>query len=193
MSRSLPFLLVFSLLAWLQVGCAKNPDKHTTVAAGAERGPCYGNGTCNDGLICLSELCVRPPPADCAKVAQKVGQLTLGNYAPRDQRAQFETQITNECKNAFLTKEQGQCIIDAASVGALAQCEKPLGMADCDRIMAHVQKVAANDQEINQYLARGPEEFARECKRMGLTRADENCILAATDASAIKNCRPGQR
>ncbi|MBK6683619.1 MAG: hypothetical protein IPG45_04045 [Deltaproteobacteria bacterium] len=28
--------------------------------AGSERGPCYGNGTCNEGLLCLSQICVRP-------------------------------------------------------------------------------------------------------------------------------------
>lgn len=27
---------------------------------GAERGSCYPNSTCNDGLVCLSNLCVRP-------------------------------------------------------------------------------------------------------------------------------------
>jgi len=27
---------------------------------GAERGPCYGNGTCNQGLVCLSDTCVAP-------------------------------------------------------------------------------------------------------------------------------------
>ncbi len=27
-------------------------------AAGTEGGDCYGNGTCNDGLVCLSDLCV---------------------------------------------------------------------------------------------------------------------------------------
>ncbi len=27
---------------------------------GEERGPCYGNQTCNQGLICLSGLCVKP-------------------------------------------------------------------------------------------------------------------------------------
>ncbi len=26
---------------------------------GTERGPCYGNGTCNGGLVCLSEVCVK--------------------------------------------------------------------------------------------------------------------------------------
>lgn len=189
MSRISPLLLALPVL----VACAKNPDKQTTAAAGAERGPCYGNSTCNEGLICLSDLCVRPPPADCAKVGQRVGYLTLGNYAPREERAQFEIQIGNECKNAHLTKEQGDCILNAASVEALAKCEKPLGLANCDRIIAHVQKVAAQDGEIGQYLARGIEEMTRECKRMGLSRADENCILAATNADQVKACNPGRR
>ena len=29
-------------------------------AAGSEGGPCYGNDTCNSGLVCLSKLCVAP-------------------------------------------------------------------------------------------------------------------------------------
>ena len=28
---------------------------------GAERGECYGNRTCNAGLVCASETCVRLP------------------------------------------------------------------------------------------------------------------------------------
>jgi hypothetical protein len=31
------------------------------VEVGTEKGPCYPNGTCNDGLECLSETCVKPP------------------------------------------------------------------------------------------------------------------------------------
>jgi hypothetical protein len=34
-------------------GCGKSG-----APAGAERGACYGNGTCNAGLTCLSDLCV---------------------------------------------------------------------------------------------------------------------------------------
>ena len=30
-------------------------------AEGVEGGPCYGNGTCNDNLACLSHLCVNAP------------------------------------------------------------------------------------------------------------------------------------
>jgi hypothetical protein len=39
-----------TLLAVLLLGCGS--------AVGEERGPCYGNGTCNAGLACLSGLCV---------------------------------------------------------------------------------------------------------------------------------------
>ncbi len=34
--------------------------------AGSERGPCYGNGTCDPGLSCMSDVCVRPAGADTA-------------------------------------------------------------------------------------------------------------------------------
>jgi len=40
------------MLLGLLASCSGKP------ATGAERGPCYGNGTCDDGLVCLSELCV---------------------------------------------------------------------------------------------------------------------------------------
>lgn len=48
--------------------------------AGSERGPCYGNGTCNQGLVCLSQLCVRPSgdagPDDAS--AEDSGVVDLG-------------------------------------------------------------------------------------------------------------------
>jgi len=43
------------LLAFLTAGC------QDTFQIGTEKGPCYRNRTCNSGLVCLSELCVRLP------------------------------------------------------------------------------------------------------------------------------------
>jgi len=43
-------------------GVAPSPAA-TAPAAGTERGPCYGNGTCNADLVCASGLCVRLPPS----------------------------------------------------------------------------------------------------------------------------------
>src|SRR5262245_1658642 len=45
--------LALALSLSLAMACSSGP------AAGSERGPCYGNGTCDTGLVCLSNLCVR--------------------------------------------------------------------------------------------------------------------------------------
>lgn len=43
--------LLFSCTAPSDGGLSLPPD-------GTERGPCYGNGTCDEGLVCLSDRCV---------------------------------------------------------------------------------------------------------------------------------------
>lgn len=50
------YALVFASLATACSG--------PSIPAGTERGPCYGNGTCNAGLVCLSDLCVSAPTSD---------------------------------------------------------------------------------------------------------------------------------
>lgn len=45
------------VVAGMMAACGAGP------VAGDERGPCYGNHTCNDGLACLSDVCVRVPDA----------------------------------------------------------------------------------------------------------------------------------
>lgn len=42
----------------LLASCSNSSDGATRPAAGSERGPCYGNGTCNAGLTCRSDRCV---------------------------------------------------------------------------------------------------------------------------------------
>lgn len=49
-------IIAFALLALVVAAgrsCAQS--RH-----GEERNPCYGNKTCNGGLICKSDLCVKP-------------------------------------------------------------------------------------------------------------------------------------
>lgn len=94
--------------------------------AGKERGACYGNGTCDPGLVCLSELCVRPPPADCGKIGEKLASYRLGNYAPRDERASVVGELTAACEQARLTADEGACILDAKGRIELARCPRPL-------------------------------------------------------------------
>jgi hypothetical protein len=52
--RSLVVALV-ALIGLTVYGCGSSGP-----ATGSERGPCYGNGTCNTGLECLSNVCVKP-------------------------------------------------------------------------------------------------------------------------------------
>src|SRR5688572_15039818 len=87
--------------------CARNPDPDP----GTERGACYGNGTCNEGLLCLSDRCVRPPPADCAVVAEAVASLELGNYAPREDRVPRVEELVTMCREQYVTKDEGACLV----------------------------------------------------------------------------------
>jgi hypothetical protein len=48
---SLAFILLF-------VSCGEDSKKIAQKAEGSEGGPCYGNKTCDDGLTCVSDLCV---------------------------------------------------------------------------------------------------------------------------------------
>lgn len=58
--------LVLVLVVLSLTTCAK---KET----GAEGGPCYGNGTCDAGLVCLSSLCVRPGDGGHDQLAPDTG------------------------------------------------------------------------------------------------------------------------
>jgi hypothetical protein len=51
-------LLAITWLVASAAGCDGPQSSTTNCAPGAERCACYGNGTCNVGLVCLSELCV---------------------------------------------------------------------------------------------------------------------------------------
>ena len=95
-------------------------------ADGAERGRCYGNGTCDEGLLCLSDVCVRPPPADCSAVAEALTSLELGNYAAREERAARVAALTAACRDQHVSKDEGACLVAATTVLEATYCPKPL-------------------------------------------------------------------
>jgi hypothetical protein len=116
------FMLRLALaLVLAGAGCAQEAP-----AAGTERGPCYGNGTCNEGMLCLSNHCVRPPPADCALVAEAVASLELGNYAPREERAGRVVALAAACREQHVSKDEGACLLGATTVLEATYCPKPL-------------------------------------------------------------------
>jgi PKD domain len=61
-------LLVMTALG-ASAGCSK-------AATGSENGACYGNGTCNTGLVCLSNVCVNPGSSQDLSVAVDLSSST---------------------------------------------------------------------------------------------------------------------
>lgn len=47
--------LIFSILTLLLMGC---DDDSSGTPEGSEGGPCYGNSTCDTGLVCVEDICV---------------------------------------------------------------------------------------------------------------------------------------
>ena len=57
-----PSLFLLPLSGFL--ACAPAATENEVEPAGSEGGACYGNGTCDDGLSCLSNTCVFVPSED---------------------------------------------------------------------------------------------------------------------------------
>jgi len=75
--------LLFVVGVALVGGCGGD----SIITAGSEGGPCYPNGTCDEGLVCLSDLCVDPGTADAGApdgVAQLDATPSLDATAPAD-------------------------------------------------------------------------------------------------------------
>lgn len=167
--------------------CATISCKDKTPPVGTERGACYGNGTCNDGFECTSDLCVRPPPPDCTAVATKLGYLTLSNYAKAQERASYVSELVTTCKQAKLTHPEADCLLNAKNRGAMAKCPKPLAMGSCEKILAHVRTlVAGENPNLAGMMDNGP--ALRRCQERGVTKRDEACVLAAKTKEDLGRC-----
>jgi hypothetical protein len=108
-------------IAVLVAACSKSAG-----TPGTERGPCKSDHACEGGLVCLSDLCVRPPAGDCAQVAEALASVTLGNYAEKDARAKRVAELRAQCDRAELSVDDALCLTSAKSKYAMAKCPKPL-------------------------------------------------------------------
>jgi len=156
-------------------------------AAGVERGPCRPDSSCDPGLTCLSQLCVRPPPADCAKVAEQLSYLLLDNYAPRDQRDQFLAETRRQCEAEHLAERDGDCLIAARSRADLRDCPHPLGIGDCRKIEAHLESLRGSSG-VDAYLVTPADRVVSRCKSEAPSLAFEQCALAARSLDDIERC-----
>lgn len=177
-------LVAFAVIAFAfaTVACSQK-----SVPVGEERGPCYGNGTCNQGLVCLSDLCVQPPPADCQAVATRLNYLVLGNYAEQSERDAYIAQMVTTCKQANLSKADADCIIAARSRGDLSRCPQTLVMGSCERVIAHANKILTGEDSSLADLI-DPKPALRRCRQRGITKTEEECVLRATNKQQLDAC-----
>lgn len=167
---------------------------------GQERGDCYGNGTCDPGLVCYSDLCVRPPPADCAKVAEKLSGYRLDNYAPRDERRRVIDELTRLCRDAHLTEEEGRCILGAQGRAAIASCPRPLlpeltgDPSGCvvfakhfaELVLAKLAADGADPARLTGHRGELTGALDTSCRDDGWTDAARACVLDASSMDAAE-------
>lgn len=181
----------------IAVGCQNHDDTgkaptRTARKDGTEMGKCYGNGTCNPGLICSgSNICVKPPPADCQKVALQMSYVILGNYAEPAARQNYVAAQKARCNRLVITKEEGECIAHAKSPAALNKCRAGLVEAGrCEKIIEHILAVIKTDPKAGyeRYLVNRKDKLLRKCQRKNPTKEMETCVLAGQTVEELNKC-----
>ncbi len=207
------------------VGCSKadsgTPSGSSRPPNGKERGDCVAPkaapgqaadpsavGTCDPGLLCLSNVCVRPPPADCQAVADQLASFQLGNYAEPEERAPVVDKYKRACQKAMVSKEQGECIANARSTVAASACA-PLMFPDlntpvlagagdgCDGVVqvmrAYIEKTMGNLQDPQtQKMAKAIITAMKDsCEQDGWPAEFKQCIAGADDDNALNQCNAG--
>jgi len=173
---------------------------------GKERSDCKPDKTCDPGLLCLSNLCVKPPPADCAELAETLASMELGNYAEPEERAPVVSKFKARCETVYVTKEQGQCIDKTRDKWSAEQCAPglfpELGAAgasgDCNLIAEKLQAMLERQQANygnNDYMAkvRGAmvRSYRASCSEDRWPSALTKCILAADMTQNAGSVPPG--
>jgi hypothetical protein len=172
---------------------------------GKERGPCYGNDTCDQGLTCLSGLCVRPPGADCTKVGEKLASYRLGNYAAREERDKVVAELTASCTKEQLTQDEGKCILDAPSRFEVASCPRPLldelkaDKTGCQAMAENVTRLFLSETATDASMRAKAEPLAGEltavvaesCAKDGWPDSAKKCLGIATSSRDLEGCMDG--
>ena len=63
--------------AALLFACADDVGTLRPIEPGVQDGPCYGNDTCNDGLVCADDICIVPQPFDGGMANADAGSLEV--------------------------------------------------------------------------------------------------------------------
>jgi hypothetical protein len=202
--------LMVVVLAACKSESPPGPSSPPRPANGNERGDCIpptqgtSAGTCAPGLMCLSNLCVRPPPADCQVIADQLASLDLGNYAEPETRAPVVTSYKTACEKALVSKEQGECIAKARDKFSASQCaplmfpelavDPSKAQSECataiaaERVVIAKSMSGANEPQMARMLDMTMKAMRESCEQDGWPPALVACIKAATEVDALSRC-----
>ena len=182
------------------LGCAR--DRRGEL--GSERADCRADKSCDRGLVCLSNVCVRPPGADCAALAETLASFDLGNYATVEERAPVVARYKAACETEQITKDEGECIDKASDKWAAAQCAPRLfpelastSTADCGAVRAKIRasygaQGAAFDAnpQMKAWFDRTMEVVQESCEQDKWPTAVKQCILGSAPGGtdALQAC-----
>lgn len=174
--------------------------------AGKERGDCRtgDKDKCDTGLLCLSNLCVRPPPADCKIVAETLASMDLGNYAEPEQRAPVVAKYEAACTKAYVSKEEGECLDKAKDKWSAGQCAPRMfpemastNAGDCKQVVAKVESVMKSSMEgqdnpqTQQWFGTTLRVMQQSCEQDAWPDSLKKCILMAQSGpgqDAMQGC-----
>ena len=169
--------------------------------AGDERQDCRPDHGCEPGLVCLSNLCVRPPAADCAHVAEALASGELGNYAPPQARAPLVAAKRAACEAAQVSKDEAACLDKAHDAWSQRQCvprmfpETAATPGECAAIAMKVRAlIAPNVAQVGSDAAHMVDKMMpileSSCEHDGWPPEIKRCILATGpgDLAAMNRC-----
>jgi hypothetical protein len=169
--------------------CSRNQADRPAV--GLERGDCRPDRSCEAGLVCLSDLCVRPAAGDCGEVAEQLASIDLGNYAEPGTRAPAVARYRAACDAARISRDEQLCLTKARDRWRAAQCaprlfpEPPAPSGECAAIVARirdamvVQAAYTGDATMRTWFDRTLVVLRESCEQDGWPAAVVQCALTA--------------
>lgn len=188
----------------------KGSNEPTLTAGGGgvghERGDCRPDKSCDANLLCLSNVCVKPPGANCTNVAEVLASIDLGNYAEPEDRAPVVDKYKAQCETLSLTKDEGDCLSKVKDRWAAAQCAprvfpaqaSPSSGNDCalvaDKVKAFIEKSAGyvNNAQMKPWFDTTIRVMREACEQDGWPAVLTKCILqnqAPQNPSYFQTCQ----
>ncbi len=114
------WFVVFGAMAPIPVSLfLASCNEPTTCTVGTERCMCYGNGTCEDGLACLSEHCVDPTPdLDAGADARSLASESLAGEETIDGSAQTTKDVPPSTDDSRDLTTTGVTTVDSSAGSA---------------------------------------------------------------------------